>query len=682
MEFMVSAGCLPFLTNMAQARLAFFVLAIAHSMPAMSAAELNTENHREQAVIKAVRLRNRTTPAISVSVSTAQIDEGQSSTYIVKTSRINSKAAITVNYAMAGTAVLGTHYRLSGPSGQVVIPAGASSANVVLNALVTDFSAGGETARMILGAGAGYKLSLSDKATITIVNVAPNPTPTPTPTAAPSPSPPPTPTATPTLTPTPTPIPTPSPSLTPAPSPTPSATPTPSPTPTPISSPAPSPTPTPAPTQTPAPTPTPTPVPSPTSMPTSTPNPTPTPSVTQHCWIAVRTDGLPGLGTQSDPYDGSTPAKFDAVMSNLQWVANPTIHLVGPGPFRTSVNHTWFVRSRWVVVGDGMYATTVRLTGNVAGKRDVVVFRSDPNLATDNVTLKNLTIDSNWPELSTTADIGVGGEKNIKVGAVLLCGSNNLLDHVRSINTYGSLANYQEQFAMFLVGPRSGNGTNNVIQYCRAELPQGNHQGPFGLAGWVWSEPKHLLTNSKVLSCTAVGVNSGLSTGPGFASGGVNLANIKDCQIDGNTFIDCFGAAYIDTMSLDGLQITNNTVIRGWQAVGVANWVMPKQNVQITGNNFSIQNRRANGASYGIVVGYGATTNVTIDRNTITFDTSGRGISSFWGIGCSYLTNATVSNNIVGLAYYPVDNGATGSNVTMFNNRTPDGTLIPTLNNQ
>jgi len=327
-----------------------------------------------------------------------------------------------------------------------------------------------------------------------------------------------------------------------------------------------------------------------------------------------------------------------------------------------------------------MYATTVQATGSFSGMRDVVVFKSDPNLATNNVIFTNLTIDCNWPALSSTADLGIGGEKNCKIGAVLLFGSNNLLDHVRTINTYSSLANNMEEFALSLVGPPSGDGTNDVIQYCRAEMPQGNHEAPFALAGFLYSTPTHLLINSKVISCTAVGVYGALSNAPGFASGGVNLANVQNCQIDSNTFIDCFGAAYIDTGSVDGLQVTNNTVTRGWLGVGLSSPAIQgvKQNITISGNNFLIQNRISNGASFGIFIGYGPTTNVTVDSNTIIFDTSGPGILSFWGIGCAYLTNATVSNNIVGRAY-PLSNGFTASIVTAFNNRYPDGTPVPGL---
>jgi hypothetical protein len=364
-------------------------------------------------------------------------------------------------------------------------------------------------------------------------------------------------------------------------------------------------------------------------------------------------------------------------MNSFRYTPNLAIHLVGSGPFRTYATHTWFVRSGWVLSGDGIDSTTIQMVGNVAGMGGVTAFSSDSNVATDNVTIRDLTIDCNWAELSTTADTGAGGEKNITVGAVGLCGSNNLIDHVRCTNSYGSAANHREEFAIFLGGSRFGDGTNNVIQYCRLELPHGNHDAPFALAGWVFSAPTHLITNSKVIGCTAVGVNNGQEMG--FTSGGVNLANVKDCQIDSNTFIDCMGAAYSDTGSVDGLQVTNNTVIRGWQGVGLANSGLPKQNVTVSGNNFQIQNRNPDGTSYGIVTGSGVTTNVTVTHNTISFDASGTGISQFCGVAVSLLNTATISDNTIGLVPAYMYNYATGIGITMFNNLDPNGNHVPGL---
>jgi hypothetical protein len=50
-------------------------------------------------------------------------------------------------------------------------------------------------------------------------------------------------------------------------------------------------------------------------------------------WIAARNDRVAGTGTHNDPYDGSTQAKFDALMSTMP--TNTCVHL-GPGVFQTN----------------------------------------------------------------------------------------------------------------------------------------------------------------------------------------------------------------------------------------------------------------------------------------------------------------------------------------------------------
>ena len=160
------------------------------------------------------------TPTISISVSPTSVNEGGAAVYKITASNVNPSAARTINYSMSGTAILGKHYTLSGVSGKVTIPAGGSSANVTLTALVTSLSSGSETAKMVLQAGTGYRVSsVNYRATATIFNTSGSPTATPTATPTPTP----TPTATPNPTPTPTPgsTPTPTPGSTPTPTPTP-----------------------------------------------------------------------------------------------------------------------------------------------------------------------------------------------------------------------------------------------------------------------------------------------------------------------------------------------------------------------------------------------------------------------------------------------------------------------------
>ena len=68
-----------------------------------------------------------------------------------------------------------------------------------------------------------------------------------------------------------------------------------------------------------------------------------------------------------------------------------------PGPtirksnFSTKVALIPSVRPGWQISGDGMYSTTIQVVGNVAGRHSVEVFRSEPSIATDNVTIRDLT---------------------------------------------------------------------------------------------------------------------------------------------------------------------------------------------------------------------------------------------------------------------------------------------------
>jgi hypothetical protein len=71
---------------------------------------------------------------------------------------------------MRGTALQGSDYMLTGTAGQVTIPAGQSSATVLLHAVADHIKETSETATMVLTSGTGYKIPKRAKATLTIVN--------------------------------------------------------------------------------------------------------------------------------------------------------------------------------------------------------------------------------------------------------------------------------------------------------------------------------------------------------------------------------------------------------------------------------------------------------------------------------------------------------------------------------
>jgi len=96
-----------------------------------------------------------------------QVAPGHDSGFYISTVHGAVGAPLTVFYTMAGSAVLGTDYTLSGTFGEATIPAGASQTEVVLHAI----GGVGRTATMILSPGPGYFVSgVAGQDTITIVN--------------------------------------------------------------------------------------------------------------------------------------------------------------------------------------------------------------------------------------------------------------------------------------------------------------------------------------------------------------------------------------------------------------------------------------------------------------------------------------------------------------------------------
>jgi hypothetical protein len=108
-------------------------------------------------------------PTVTVSVSPAEVNEGSSAIFTITSSAMSSQP-LTVNYSMRGTAQLGKDYTLSGVAGQVVVPAGQSSATIVMQALADSVKERKETVILVLANGSGYTLPTRAKATATIRN--------------------------------------------------------------------------------------------------------------------------------------------------------------------------------------------------------------------------------------------------------------------------------------------------------------------------------------------------------------------------------------------------------------------------------------------------------------------------------------------------------------------------------
>jgi PKD repeat protein len=117
-------------------------------------------------------------PTVTVVATDANAAEAGRDTGTFTVSRTGSTAAaLTVKYALTGTAVNGTDY--DSLSGSVTIPAGASSATVTVRPIDDTAVEGSETVVLTIASDAAYDIGSPNNATVTIAdNDQPPPPPT------------------------------------------------------------------------------------------------------------------------------------------------------------------------------------------------------------------------------------------------------------------------------------------------------------------------------------------------------------------------------------------------------------------------------------------------------------------------------------------------------------------------
>jgi hypothetical protein len=192
-------------------------------------------------------------------------------------------------------------------------------------------------------------------------------------------------------------------------------------------------------------------------------------------WIAFRTDGNAGSGTENDPYDGSTQERFDGLMRrfNQEMLEYTVLHL-GPGVFETKgtapydSNQGWEMRPGWKIIGSGIDVTIVKLVGAVdQGGLIVAIGHKDFNTVADYTEVCDLTVDCNLP-VSQPYPI-------VAMAAVALKGNHVHVHRVRAIHfgthQHGSGENAPECFVI-AVGGRAAflpEPTDCVIEDCIVE---------------------------------------------------------------------------------------------------------------------------------------------------------------------------------------------------------------------
>jgi hypothetical protein len=249
-------------------------------------------------------------------------------------------------------------------------------------------------------------------------------------------------------------------------------------------------------------------------------------------YIAVRTDGAAGAGTQADPFDGSTEEKFDALMAGFP--VSTQIHL-GAGTFLTYGYDAFSLKAGWVVQGQGMGVTILKLMARPT-ENSIRKHYHLAGLSCANVQISDLTCDGNYQGCNWPAHDVVGG--------VSPYGSNVVIDSVEIINCYGDQADGLEEFSILLGGMGPQNiASNCVIKNCRT------HQYAPG-ANYTNGPMISYCSGAQIVNCTDDGSNHGF----GFA--GDTNAELQGCTSSPQTAT----AFYTDTSSDSGITIEENSL--------------------------------------------------------------------------------------------------------------------------
>jgi hypothetical protein len=289
---------------------------------------------------------------------------------------------------------------------------------------------------------------------------------------------------------------------------------------------------------------------------------------TKDVYIASHTDESGGDGTLRNPFDGSTPAKLDAVLRRIS--TGTSVHF-GPGTFHTagfsddSPSVGFSVKPGCKYVGAGPRQTTIHLASASATSAHLgcAFCASGTRADVSGASVENMTIDVNGAGLvaANTPDLCTFG--------VSLPGSNNKVSNVHLINVYGHEATSREAFG--LGTPASATNPKpkgNLIQNCVVdEFATGYDYGQMicitgGVARGNWVIGQTTLTSAY----QAYGANAVLDGCYAFNcrtflymdTGDVGPLLVKNCQAWGITgeFVNLTPAA---GFSHHDVRVMNNT---------------------------------------------------------------------------------------------------------------------------
>jgi len=173
-------------------------------------------------------------------------------------------------------------------------------------------------------------------------------------------------------------------------------------------------------------------------------------------WVAKRTDFVAGSGTQNDPYDGSTLAKFDKLMRDS--VGTYTCVHLGPGEFETAGYYEgiggvfWQAKTGMRIVGSGIDVTTLKLLSAASSQRAYAVAHQLSSSTVDFFEISDLTINCNW---------SMQAGASVAAGAVRIMGNHSRVVRVK-VKNWGVKSGGPSGFVVAMLTGDPTNGVNGV----------------------------------------------------------------------------------------------------------------------------------------------------------------------------------------------------------------------------
>ena len=362
-------------------------------------------------------------------------------------------------------------------------------------------------------------------------------------------------------------------------------------------------------------------------------------------------------GSLANPFDGSTQAKFDSIMSQLTTNQNITIHLL-PGTYRTSgaYPHPWLLDSGTRLVGAGTDVTIIKLQDNPPSGAAAVV--SKP--ATIEVEVRDMTVDCN----------GSTSSSQYVANGVVLWGERSVIRRVKVINTIGV---HSETFPIYIQPLNSDstsnpNGIGSLISECEVSSVLGSA---------VWT------------SCSAIGIDAGEGTIekcrvilPILTPAGTtntttfayNCANVKNLRLIGNYSQGGSEGFYADTQNCTNLLIADNIFKNCWAGIylGYHDYA---DDVLIRNNIIEPNPTLTNTWVYGVAVVPNLQSHcLTIRGNTVRWPDGQSGGSQVRAFDVRNYTGAIINDNVFdsSMALYSLN----CTNLSVFNNHDLSGNLL------